>query len=417
MCNLGAYYDLPAATGILKELYDGQLVENEVYKENPFFAMVPKKTNFFGKNRPVPLAYGVPQGRSSNFINAQANQSPIQYAEYLLTRKRDYVIATIDNETREAAGNDKGAFVDAITDNVDKSIQAITMSLASACFRAGTGSIGQVSTTVAVSTGVITLQDPTSVVQFEVNMVLQANATDGGASPRAALGYVISVDRIAGTVTVASSGFGGAAASPAAWASSDFLLVQGDLNAKISGLPAWLLSTAPISTDNFYGVNRTADRWRLAGGYFNGASEAIEEAVIDAAMLLGREGGTPNMAFTNFGSYAALEKSLGSKVQYTELKAQTADATIAFEGIRINGPKGVIVVMPDRNCPAATLYLLKMSSWTLHSLGEAPKILRYEDNNEMLRVNNADAMELRIGYYGNLACNAPGWSAQVTLSA
>lgn len=36
---------------------------------------------------------------------------------------------------------------------------------------------------------------------------------------------------------------------------------------------------------------------------------------------------------------------------------------------------------------------------------------------EMLRVYNADAGEVRCGYYAQLACSAPGWNAQVTLSA
>lgn len=415
---MGAYYDLPAATAILKELYDGQLVENEVYKENPFFAMIPKKTNFFGKNRPLPLAYGV-QTASAVFTNAQQNQSPIQYAEFLMTRRRGYIFATIDNETMEATENDKGAFVDAITENVDKSIQGITLFLASVMFRAGTGSIGQVSATVAISTGVITLADPTSVVQFEINQVLQANATDGGASPRAALGYVISVSRSAGTITVATSGYGGAAASPSGWTNSDYLLVQGNLNATISGLPAWLVNPANITTsDNFYGVNRAADTWRLGGGYYNAAAESIEEGLIDAAMLLGREGSSPNLCFMGFQSYGALERSLGAKVQYAEMiAAGLEDANVAFEGIRINGPKGPITVLPDRNCPQQTAFMLKMSNWTLRSLGECPKILRYKDNNQMLRVNNADAMELRVGFYANMDCNAPGWSAQIALSS
>jgi hypothetical protein len=410
---VSAYFDLPAATAILKELYDGQIVEDEVYKENPFYTMVPKKTNFFGKNRPIPLAYGVSQGRSSQFANAQANQAPAQLAEFLLTRKRDYSLATLDNETREASSNDKGAFIDAITNVVDWAIQSITMSLASALFRPGTGTIGQVNAS-GLSTGVITLTDPSSVVQFEVNQTLQASSLDGGGTTRAGIGYVIAVDRFAGTVTVASSGFGGAAATPTAWAASDFLFVQGDQNQKISGLPAWLLNAAPSGSDNFYGVNRSVDRWRLAGGYYDGSAQSIEEAVVDAAMLLGREGGTPNMFWVGFASYGALEKALGSKVQYVEMKGP---GEIAFEGIKINGPKGMITVLPDRNCPAFTGYLLKMSTWTLHSLGECPKILRYEDNNEMLRITNADAMELRTGYYANLACVAPAWNAQVKLSA
>jgi hypothetical protein len=414
----GAYFDLAAATAILKELYEGQLVEDEIYKDNPFYTMVKKSTSFGGKNFPIPLAYAGAGGGSTTFANAQANQAPAQYAEFMLTRRREYGIATLDNETAEAAGEDKGAFVDALTDVVDKQILNVTNRIASGLFRSGTGSIGQVSTTVALSTGVITLADPTSVTQFELNQVLQANATDGGASPRAALGYVVGVDVVAGTITVATSGFGGAAASPASWTTSDYLLVQGDLNTKVSGLPAWLSSSAPASTDNFYGVNRSVSRWRLAGGYYNGAALPIEEAGVQAAKLLGREGSGPDMAFVNFDSYANLELSLGSKVQYTELMAKgSGDATIAFEGIKINGPRSKITIIPDRNCPQLKMFMLKMAQWTLKSIGECPKILTYKDTGTYMRVVNADAMECRVGTYYNLYTNAPGWSCNVDLGS
>ena len=414
---MGAYYDLPAATGILKELYDGQLVPNEVYKKNPGFTMVPKKTNFKGKSRPLPLAYGI-QTATSTFTNAQQNQNPIQYAEFLMTRKRAYALATIDNETMEATEDDKGAFVDALTENVDKAIQAVTLLLASTLFRAGTGSIGQVSTTTSISTGVITLQDTSAVVQFEVNQVLQANATDGGASPRSALGYVVAVNRQAGTVTVSSTGLGGAAGTPSGWTTSDYLLVQGNLNQTMSGFPAWLVNPSNVSaSDNFYGVNRNADLWRLAGGYFDGSAGNMEEAFINGLGLMGREGGQPDTGFISFAGYQALEASLGSKVQYATLSAQNGDATIAFESIRVNGPYGPVNIIPDRNCAATQAYVLSMSNWTLRSLGELPKILTYKDSNQMLRVNNADAMELRVGCYFNLDCNAPGWSMQMKLPA
>lgn len=36
---------------------------------------------------------------------------------------------------------------------------------------------------------------------------------------------------------------------------------------------------------------------------------------------------------------------------------------------------------------------------------------------EGLRVGNADALEIRIAYYGNLICSAPGWNMQIALSA
>lgn len=43
---MSQYLDLTAMNAALKELYDGQVVENLVYNDNPFLAMVPKKTDF-----------------------------------------------------------------------------------------------------------------------------------------------------------------------------------------------------------------------------------------------------------------------------------------------------------------------------------------------------------------------------------
>ena len=148
---------------------------------------------------------------------------------------------------------------------------------------------------------------------------------------------------------------------------------------------------------------------------YNGAQESIEEALIDASALCAREGGMPDYAFMNFSSYAALEKSLGAKVQYVQVKHDMAD--IAFQGITVNAPYGPITVIPDRNCTALTAYLLQLDTWQLRTLGRCPHILTYGmEGLEGLRVGTADALEIRIGMYGNLVCKAPGWNANVTLS-
>jgi hypothetical protein len=46
---MGAYLDLTAMNAALKELYGGQVVENLVYADNPFLAMVKKNTDFGGR--------------------------------------------------------------------------------------------------------------------------------------------------------------------------------------------------------------------------------------------------------------------------------------------------------------------------------------------------------------------------------
>lgn len=402
--------DLTAMNAALKELYDGQVVENLVYADNPFLAMVPKRTDFGGKYKPIPIQTGVTQGRSATFANAQGNQTAPLLQSFLLTRASDYSIATIDNQTMLASRTDKMAFLEGSKLVIDSAIRSLTNSLASALFRSGTGSIGQITT---ITSGVIVLSNSADVVQFENGMTLQANATDGG-TPRAALGYIIAVDRSAGSITVSATSISGSAGSPAAWAANDFLLVQGDNNAKIKGLAAWIPAVAPTGGDNFFGVNRSVDTTRLAGIRYNGAAQPIEEALIDSSSLLAREGGRPDVCVMNFATYSALEKSLGAKVQYVDLKGP---AEIAFRGILVHGAASVIKVFPDRNCPAQVGYLLQMNTWALESLGDAPQILRYGDGLEMLRVYNADAGEVRVGYYANLRTNAPGWNAYVAFSA
>lgn len=406
------FLNLTSMNAALKELYDGQVVENLVYADNPFLAMVPKKTDFGGKYKPIPIVTGVSQGRSATFTTAKANQTAVQIESFLLTRNHDYSLATIDNETMLASQTDKMAFLEGAKLVIDGAIRSATNSLAGALFRSGTGSIGQILT---IAAGVITFVNGTDVTQFEKDMVLQADATDGGA-PRAALGYIIAVDRSFNPSITVSATQGGAAGSPALWAVGDFLLVQGDLNAKVRGLSAWLPFAKPIvgGGDSFFGVDRSADATRLSGVSYDGSAQNIEEALIDASSLLAQEGGKPNVCITNFRSYSALEKSLGAKVQYTDLKGP---ANIAFRGIMINGANTMIKVFPDRSCTGLQAWLLQMDTWCLESLGEAPMILKYGDGLEMLRVSDADAGEVRVGYYAQLRTNAPGWNANVKLSA
>lgn len=405
---MGAYLDLPAANAALKEWYDGQTVENLAYDDNPALTMLEKKTKATGKYIPVPVIYET-SPRSANFTNAQGNQAPMLLAEFLITLKPDYSIATIANQAMEASADEKGSFIDFATQYVDVAIQSAANSAASSTFRTGTGSIGAIS---GITAGVITLTNPADVSQFGINQTLQANSSDGG-SPRAALGWVIARNVMAGTITVSPTAMQGPAGSPSGWRTNDFLLVQGDNNGKFSGFAAWLPLVAPATTDNFYGVNRSVDS-RLYGLAYPGQAQSVEEAIIDAALLVRREKGRPRHFITNYGSEAALIKGLGARREFVDWSSE--DGVIGFRGVKIQGPAGPIECFADRNCQAATGFLLQMNTWCLYSLGAVPKIFKYGDGLEMLRLANADASEVRVGYYANMGCRAPGWNSQLSLS-
>lgn len=416
----------------LKELYTGDdFMKDLVYKKHPALALIPKDESprgFAGKYIPCPLVYGTPQGRSATFATAQGNQTAPSLASFFVYRTSNYQLVTITNELLEATKDDAGAFVDEAKLNMDTGFRNFAADLSHDLFGNPQFYRGQIGT---ITSGVITLTNSADVVNFEVGMALVSYSVSGTTPTIAtggAQGYVIAVDRGAGTVTVSATK-GGSAGTPTNWSTSfKYLAVEGDINfvssglgtsatgaLKVSGFGAWLPATAPTSGDSFWGVDRSVDVTRLSGIRFDGSAESIEEALIDAASLCAREGGQPDMAFMNFTSYAALEKSLGSKVQYVDVKHEEAD--IAFAGIQINAPYGRITVIPDGNCTPLTSYLLQMDTWKLRSLGKAPHVLTYgAEGLEGLRVGTSDALEVRIGMYANLICNAPGWNANVTLS-
>lgn len=397
--------DLTTFSAALKQHYTNDRVENMVYRDNPLLAMIPKYESFGGENLKLPIKFGIPQGRSKTFSTAQSNKTNTQYKAFLLTRAKDYSLASIDNETIEASKGNSNAFMEAATSEIDGAIEAVTRSLAIDIYGSGSGSRGQSS---ASSTGTsITLSDVEDVTNFEVGMELVFSTADGGGAVKSGAVTVNGVDRDSGILTVdaltAIDGGAGVAAN-------DFIFQEGDYDLAIKGLRGWLPNTAPTSGDSFFGVDRSSDVTRLAGIRFDGSALPIEEALIEAASRVGREGGRPDYCFMSYSKFADLEKALGSKVQYYEHKV----GEIGFRGILIHGPRGPINVIPDQNCPSDRAFMLSMSYWKLYSLGKCPKILD-SDGLKMLRESNADAVEVRVGYYAQLGCRAPGYNVNILL--
>lgn len=425
---------------VLKELYtdDSWVMKDLVYAGNAALALLPKDESadgMGGKSFPVPLIYGSGQGRSADFATAQSNQTAPSLGEFFVTTISNYQVVTIDNRFMEATRSNTAAFMDGATMNVNTGINNITNDLAHDLFNDGSGSRGTYglgSGTIS-GAGLITLDSSQAIVNFEVGMSLVSYSVSGTTatqSTAAAIGYVIGVDSGLGTVQLSATQ-GGSAGLPTNWSVSfPYLAVQGDVNfasgglgsslmKKLAGFGAWIPSVAPTSGDSFFGQNRSVNPSRLAGQRFNGANETIEEALIDAAALVARErstAGYPDYAFMNFVSYAALIKTLGSRVQYVDVKHDEID--ISFEGIQVITAYGKVTVLPDRNCPPQTCFLIAMKTWKLRTLGRAPKILIYGsyDSNQGLRVGNADAVEIRIGYYGNLTCNGPVANCNIALA-
>ncbi len=417
----------------LKELVvdDKDYMKNVVYAKNPWMAMVPKNESpdgFAGKYIPVPLEYGNPQGRAHVFANAQNQQTASDVVSYFVYAVQDYQLVTITNLLMEQTKSNAGAFVDEASRTLDNGFRNLSNNMAFEHFAGGTASRGVISaagiTTVGTTVSFV-LANSQSVVQFEVGMTLQASTLDGGAALQSTPGtidaiQVTSVNRGTGAIS------GTIVQGAPAWVAGDFLQVLGDIGIGgastiagmlgLSGLAAWVPFVDPPSTDNFWGVNRSADVTRLGGLRFNASSFSISEGLTNALGLANREGAAPDLIVIDFVSYTTLINELGAKVQYVQLEHDEVE--VAFEAIHFHSAYGKIPVLADRSAQAQVAWCLTTDSWKLRTLGKAPHILTYGmEGLEGLRVGNADALEIRIAYYGNDICSAPGYQMNVALSS
>ena len=356
--------------------------------------------NFVGENYVQPIIFGNSQGNSADFATAQANKTAGSIKKFTITTVKDYALASIDNETILASKNNSGAFMSAVSFATDGAFAQASRSLAGAVYGSGSGKLGQVISTYSSGT-TITLSQASDIVNFEVGMKINFAVAETGGSVIATQPTISNIDRDAGSFVVSDA---------TSVVADHYIYRDGDYDLKLKGLEAWLPGSA-VTSASYFGVDRSVDKSRLAGIIYDGSTAPIEEVVISAAARLAREGGKPTHLFMSYERFAELEKSLDSKVQYVDLKAANAD--IGFRGIVINGPRGPIKVIADQNCPHNRAYMLQLDTWKLLSRGPAPQILNM-DNLDKLRDASADSVELRIGSYLNLSCNAPGWNCKIS---
>lgn len=395
---------------LLKKLYPQKRIEYLMYQNNPLFAMLSKMDDFGGSSIEIAMQYADPAGRSATFATAQANKGNSEPVAFSLTRAKDYSLIGLENEAIQASkrkGNE--AYVSLLDNEVMSGMRALKRSMSVDAFRDGLGVIG---VRGDVTSSVLTLTDKADISNFEKNQVIVAVDGAGAASAAIRVGSitVTKVNRSAGTVTFTGS--------ITDFADGDWLIVQGDAQnggsapKKLMGLAGWLPYTAPGSSDSFFGVNRSADATRLAGQRVDGSSLSVKEALIELAYQIGQEGGEPDVAFMSWGNVANLVKSLGADVRYMKFDV----GTIGFNALEVLGPRGVIKVFGDQNCPGNRVYALQMNTWELHHLNGAPHIIN-TDSLDIARDASADSFEGRIAFYGNLACTAPGFNGVAAVAS
>lgn len=396
-----ATLDTSSFAAALKTLWPQKRIAEIAYRNQPFFAAVKKDPNFGGANRVIAARYATPAAASHDasipFTAGGAGTGA--YAKWTVTRSADFVAASLSGEVIKASQGSQNALIEALDSEMRGAMHTLTRRLGVKMYRNQGGALGQVG---GVSSGVLTLKSLADVTNFQVGMTLVNSTADGtSGSVGSGLSTITAIDRTAGTLT---------ATNWTSFSNDDYIFAKGDFGKSFYGLAAWLPSSAPGGSDNFFGQNRSLDATRLAGVRYNGSGGPIEETLVDACTLVSREGGQIDIVLMNPIDWSNLVKSLGSKAMRTEFKV----AQFGYQAVELMSGTGPVKVVADLNCPKGTAYCIQLDSWTFASLGEAPQIFDL-DGVQLLRDGGADSYTVRCGVYGQLYCEAPGYNAVVTL--
>jgi hypothetical protein len=424
---MAAGVDVTTFSNYLKRRYVSSWMKAMTYMDNRALSMIAKNERLTGTSLHIPTVYADIQAGSATFSTAQSaadstTTGGIGVVQWALTRVTDYSLGRVTNEALLASEGNEAAFLDAKTAVMDSVMRTAARSANISIFRSGYGAIGRIANSIGAS-AVITLGTSTGgnvagdVANFEVGMKLQFAASEAGAALRdsGATLTVTGVDRSAGTVTVNAN-----LNTISGLAQNDFIFRSGDREdsatpsrTKLSGFQAWVPDSAPSSTA-FFGVDRSVDT-RLGGSRKDvSAGVSLEEGLLDLVTESVNMGGKVKSIFINPRQYNKLRKEMQARgsLDLTDVKAQ---AGVGFRTIMVMGDSGEVAIVSDVDCQQNKAWAVDMGHFTLGTLGGVPRLL-LNGPLALFPVYNQDAWEVRIGYYGNMYTDAPGYQVNGTLA-
>ena len=403
---------------VLKIVYPKNKIYDMVLAQNVLLGILPKDETFVGESQGITVKSANSQNRSADFSKARAASKAPDYDRFLITTVDNFGFGKISNKTIKASRNDEGALVKAIKEGVDSAVMGLRNDLAQGIFGDKGGSKARFASATGATTAtcVVSLTIPSEIVKIKVGMQLIASANSDGSSPRdsGATLEVLAVDYAAKTFTFDDSGAG---LNIADLTANDYFFVDGDANAKLSGLADWIPTAAP-SAATFFGVDRTSNVTALSGIRTVATQGTHVDALMDGCSDVAQfGGGSIDTIVLNHKDYNKLVKELQSAVQYQPVKATVAgngETSISYNVLHMHVPGGIAKVIADHYVPQGIARLLSLESWTLHSMGKLVDLYDL-DGSAYDRSTTGDFTLVQAYSYSQLSCNAPGHNGVVTL--
>ncbi len=376
--NLGLILKSTYATGI----------GDAATRKHPFMTMLSKQGGFTGTDYRYTVRFGNPASVSGTFANAQDGATYSRGLMFAASRFAKFGVISINGEAIRACGDSKGSLVDVVTMETDAVADEHMDRLAYDLYRDGTGKRGQ---RASISSNTITLVTADDARNFKVGMILIADDTSTGLSPRSGTATVTAVSLAAGTVTVDN------AAGISSFQDSDYLFAQGDPGTCVEGLEVCTPLIAPSPSESFRSKDRSVYAELLAGSRINDTSTLIEDNAGLAALSVAAAGGSCDSLYLNPTKFWQVSRRMGAKIEYD---GGGGEAVFGFERIVLATPAGLLKVYSDPDCPTNRGRGCLSTSHNYRTLGDLVHFAD-EDGQRVTREPSADAYQWRTRSLGN----------------
>lgn len=378
-------FSLSEATNLFKINYYKKS-ENMYNSANVLLGRIKKRYDFTGKQRFVATPLSFSGGVGSGSLPTAGVAS---YGDALILAKKVYATCEIEREAIKASANDKGAFVKATKETVQKCVESYMRNASRILFGNGDGSLGEIDAGGVSVIGGGEYDLTISAASFkEANFEEKdlVNIETGNSD----LFEIVSVSPATKVVKVQLK------TGSQVPADGDSIFMQGSENNDPQGLKGVLDAT----TGSLYNIP-VARRWQASQFAAGGAGitpDRMNEVMLEVERKFGR---APNLIVTSYTQYRKLMNEIEDHKRYSlPARDKKLKGQIMFEGLEFMSTRGAIGIFPDRFCEDDRMYFLNDNFIECH---HRPGFGWFDDDGTVfLRKSSSDEYEARYGgYYEN----------------
>ena len=368
---------------MLKTYYAKEGLQNLLYRNDPLLKDI-KKERIEGKQANFSALYSRGGAVSANYLTAKklATQTA-QAKEFQVTPGQLFSACVFNNKELLASKSLKGAYINVASAKFFANAESFRKTMAVALYGSGHGELftyaAAATDTIPASQAVGSVQTFTfpkhAIMGIDIGSELEIKSSADATSAINTL-TVTKIDGVTVYAKIAT------ATTTAVALASDVVCISGCTDGSGNpllpiGLDGWLPAGSISSSDNFYGVNRSEARDRLAGTVITaGVGTAKYEAIEEGILALRRMGSLCDKIVMNDEDFLAMAKEIETKTYFTKADGgKKSKAVAGYDGFGFAvSSNWVDNVIDSPYCPKGKAYILSSDTIELWTYTNAEKI-------------------------------------------